>query len=59
MDLVLEVADLLPGDFIRWSKQIIDLLEQISQAASGKLSETAKQAIDKVKRGIVAYSYYA
>lgn len=59
LNLVLEVADLLPGDFIRWSKQIIDLLEQISQAAKGHLAQTANLAIDKVKRGIVAYSYYA
>jgi ATP-dependent RNA helicase HelY len=59
LDLVLDSADLLPGDFIRWSKQIIDLLEQISRAASGALSANAKDAIDKVRRGIVAYSYYA
>jgi ATP-dependent RNA helicase HelY len=55
----LDSADLLPGDFIRWCKQIIDLLEQISRAATGSLSAGAKDAIDKVSRGIVAYSYYA
>jgi ATP-dependent RNA helicase HelY len=59
LDLVLESADLLPGDFIRWCKQIVDLLEQLSRAASGSLSVNAKDAIDKVRRGIVAYSYYA
>jgi ATP-dependent RNA helicase HelY len=59
LDLVLDSADLLPGDFIRWCKQIIDLLEQISRAATGSLSAGAKDAIDKVRRGIVAYSYYA
>lgn len=58
LDSVLESADLLPGDFIRWTKQIIDLLDQISQCAEGTLAETAKSAVDKVKRGIVAYSYY-
>jgi ATP-dependent RNA helicase HelY len=55
---VLDAADLLPGDFIRWCKQIIDLLEQLSSVADGKLASTAKDAIDKVKRGIVAYSFY-
>jgi len=55
---VLAQADLLPGDFIRWSKQIIDMLDQISQVADPEISYTAKQAVDKVKRGIVAYSYY-
>ena len=59
LDLVLDSADLLPGDFIRWCKQIIDLLEQISRAGTGPLSLNAKDAIDKVRRGIVAYSYYA
>ena len=58
LDTVLDSADLLAGDFIRWTKQIIDLLDQIAQTADGKLAETAKTAVDKVKRGIVAYSYY-
>lgn len=58
LDTVLDSADLLAGDFIRWTKQIIDLLDQIAQTADDKLAETAKTAVDKVKRGIVAYSYY-
>ena len=58
LDSVLAQADLLPGDFIRWSKQIIDMLDQISQVADPQIAHTAKQAVDKVKRGIVAYSYY-
>jgi ATP-dependent RNA helicase HelY len=49
---------LLAGDFIRWSKQIIDLLDQLSQSADPELAETSYRAIDLVKRGIVAYSYY-
>ena len=59
LDSVLRGSDLLAGDFIRFTKQIIDLLEQIAQNSSGTLAETANLAIDKVKRGIVAYSYYA
>jgi len=58
LDSVLSQADLLPGDFIRWTKQIVDMLDQISQVAEPAIAETAKQAVDKVKRGIVAYSYY-
>lgn len=58
LDSVLEAADLLPGDFIRWTKQIIDLLDQLSQNAEPSVAETARTAVDKVKRGIVAYSYY-
>lgn len=59
LDLVLESADLLPGDFIRWCKQIIDLLEQIAKASDGPISSKARDAVEQVKRGIVAYSYYA
>jgi ATP-dependent RNA helicase HelY len=58
LDSVLESFDMLPGDFIRWTKQIIDLLEQIAQTAEGKVEATAREAIDRVKRGIVAYSYF-
>jgi ATP-dependent RNA helicase HelY len=58
LDSVLDSADLLAGDFIRWTKQIIDLLDQVAQTAGRDLAETAKNAVDKVKRGIVAYSYY-
>lgn len=58
LDSVLDLADLLPGDFIRWSKQIIDLLDQITQLAEPDISSEARKAVDLVKRGIVAYSYY-
>jgi ATP-dependent RNA helicase HelY len=58
-DSVLSGTDMLPGDFIRQTKMIIDLLDQIAQTQSGQVSETARVAVDKVKRGIVAYSYFA
>jgi ATP-dependent RNA helicase HelY len=58
-DAVLAGTDMLPGDFIRQTKMIIDLLDQIAQTKSGQVSETARTAVDMVKRGIVAYSYFA
>jgi ATP-dependent RNA helicase HelY len=58
LDAVLGESDMLAGDFIRWMKQIVDLLDQIAQTADGAVASTARDAIDKVKRGIVAYSYY-
>ncbi len=58
LDDVLKLSGLLPGDFIRWSKQTIDLLDQLAQGADPQLAETAYKAMDLVKRGIVAYSYY-
>ena len=57
LDSALNEAELLVGDFIRWCKQVIDLLSQIAQSSS-PVAGTAREAIDKVKRGIVAYSYY-
>jgi ATP-dependent RNA helicase HelY len=56
LDLVLEDADLAAGDFVRWSKQTIDLLDQLSIVADGPVGRTARRAIDGVLRGVVAYS---
>ena len=58
LDDILKLSGLLAGDFIRWSKQVIDLLDQLAQGADAELAETAYNAMDLVKRGIVAYSYY-
>ncbi|HEY8319204.1 MAG TPA: DEAD/DEAH box helicase [Amnibacterium sp.] len=56
LDAVLREADLQAGDFVRWTKQVIDLLDQVSQVAEGQTSRTARQALDAIRRGIVAYS---
>ena len=58
LDDVLKLSGQLPGDFIRWTKQLIDLLDQISKGADPEVAKTAYDAMDQVKRGIVAYSYY-
>jgi ATP-dependent RNA helicase HelY len=41
---------------VRWTKQTIDLLDQISIVADGAVGRTARAALDAVRRGIVAYS---
>ncbi|WP_066519013.1 DEAD/DEAH box helicase [Curtobacterium ammoniigenes] len=56
LDDVLRTLDLAAGDFVRWSKQVIDLLDQIRNAADGPLAQTAVRAVDAVRRGIVAYA---
>ena len=56
---VLEEADMAAGDFVRWSKQTIDLLDQLSVVGDGHVGRTARQAMDAVRRGIVAYSSVA
>lgn len=56
LDAVLGEADMAAGDFVRWAKQTIDLLDQLAIAADGELARTARQALDAIRRGIVSYS---
>ena len=51
-------TELAAGDFVRWSKQVIDLLGQLSQvpALPGDFAKTCRSAMDLVRRGVVAYS---
>ena len=54
---VLAGTDLAAGDFVRWCKQVIDLLDQLGQAApAGATRTTARRAVDLLRRGVVAYS---
>ena len=56
LDTVLAEADMAAGDFVRWTKQTIDLLDQLSLVAPPELAGTARRALESVRRGIVAYS---
>jgi len=56
LDDVLRTLDMPAGDFVRWSKQVIDLLDQIRNAGDDDLAQTARRATDAVRRGIVAYA---
>ncbi|MBG0833068.1 DEAD/DEAH box helicase [Planomonospora sp. ID67723] len=51
-------SELAAGDFVRWIKQLLDLLGQISDAAprDSKIRQTAGKAMDALRRGVVAYS---
>jgi ATP-dependent RNA helicase HelY len=57
--------DLTAGDFVRWCKQIIDLLGQIALVAEElspkgeEVRRTTRKAMDAVRRGVVAYSSVA
>ncbi|GAB6902947.1 DEAD/DEAH box helicase [Kineosporia succinea] len=55
LQAVLRDADLAAGDFVRWCKQVIDLLGQIAQASDDPaLVRTARAAVDAISRGVVA-----
>ncbi len=58
LDEVLRDADMPAGDFVRWCKQVIDVLGQIAAAApeGSTVTGNARKAVDKMLRGVVAYS---
>jgi ATP-dependent RNA helicase HelY len=50
-------SELAAGDFVRWCKQVLDVLDQLAGAApSDKLRRTARRSHEAVLRGVVAYS---
>ena len=65
LEEVLRDVEMPAGDFVRWTKQLIDLLGQIASASAelgsvgGKAStvrSAAGAAIEGLRRGVVAYS---
>jgi len=48
-------SELSAGDFVRWCRQVLDLLDQVRNAApDAALRSAAKRAIDDIRRGVVA-----
>jgi len=48
-------SPLSAGDFVRWCRQVLDLLDQVRNAApDSDLRATAKRAINDIRRGVVA-----
>jgi ATP-dependent RNA helicase HelY len=48
-------SPLSAGDFVRWCRQVLDLLDQVRNAApTPALRTTAKRAIADIRRGVVA-----
>jgi ATP-dependent RNA helicase HelY len=50
--------ELTAGDFVRWMRQLLDLLDQLVQIAPAQapVSGTARAALNAVRRGVVAYA---
>jgi ATP-dependent RNA helicase HelY len=61
LDAVLVDASQAPGDFVRWMKQLVDLLDQVADAApeTSPVRRTAARAVTALRRGVVAYSAVA
>ena len=65
LDAVLDAGpnDLAAGDFVRWCRQLLDLLDQVvavsaatGDAEGAALARTGRAAAALVDRGVVAYS---
>ena len=46
--------ELSAGDFVRWCKQLLDLLDQLAAVGGPQLAGSARTAIAAVRRGVVA-----
>ncbi len=47
-------TELSGGDFVRWARQLIDLLDQLAKVADAPVAATARTAVERVRRGVVA-----
>ena len=47
-------TEMSAGDFVRWCRQVIDLLDQVRNVASPRLSVTAREALTALRRGVVS-----
>ncbi|HET8598941.1 MAG TPA: DEAD/DEAH box helicase [Segeticoccus sp.] len=55
LETVLRDSDISAGDFVRRTKQVVDLLGQVADAApEPALAKTAHRAVDAILRGVVA-----
>jgi len=51
-------VELTAGDFVRWMRQLLDLLDQLTKVApeGTRVRRTARAAMDALRRGVVAYA---
>lgn len=55
--IVLGQSALTAGDFVRWTRQVIDFVGQIGTAAGrGPLADTCREAVYRMRRGVVDFS---
>lgn len=54
LSTAVQASDLEAGDWVRWCRQVIDALGQISSMAPAPLRNTARMAQDAIRRSVVA-----
>jgi ATP-dependent RNA helicase HelY len=47
-------TELSGGDFVRWMRQLIDLLDQLAKVAEEPVAGVARATVGRVRRGVVA-----
>ncbi|WP_448612690.1 DEAD/DEAH box helicase [Modestobacter sp. URMC 112] len=47
-------TELSGGDFVRWARQLIDLLDQLAKVADEPVAGVARAAVGRFRRGVVA-----
>lgn len=52
LDVVLRDTDLAAGDFVRWVRQTVDVLEQLQDVGTARIRRTAREAVDRIRRGV-------
>lgn len=56
LSTALTVSELQGGDFVRWVRQVMDLLDQLRRLEHPGLADRASRARDLLVRGVVAWS---
>ncbi|MDK3254890.1 DEAD/DEAH box helicase [Blastococcus capsensis] len=47
-------TELSGGDFVRWTRQLLDLLDQLGKVADDAVARTARSTVERMRRGVVA-----
>ena len=61
LETVLREGELTPGDFVRWCRQTLDLLDQLRAVTDpgSDLRRAAADAVGQIRRGVVEHSLTA
>jgi ATP-dependent RNA helicase HelY len=46
--------EIAAGDFVRWTRQLVDLLGQVADVAEDPVRSSARRAVEGLRRGVVA-----
>jgi ATP-dependent RNA helicase HelY len=53
LNRILQVADMSAGDFVRTSRRLVDVLEQLASVSNAGVQNSARAAVSAIRRGIV------